>query len=252
MYPSVGRPRPVGDAIVGLLFPPGESGRIPVTAIVGPKAADIARLITDWGSQHGHCGLALRDEVCVKGKGIRPHHIGNAGQRRGILLHPLMESCAFEIDDEETLREGLPFDRCRVAVITGLSEVQSEGQITFGEQSVHRVLPASLTSDGVLVVNADDAAALALATQFEGHHLCYSRTPDQVEQAAREGAPAVWKKGADLVFHNGKREVGCIPALPLLDAEVLLPAVSAAWAAGASLEELQQALNYPGSTAAAG
>src|SRR5262249_58021962 len=35
LAPSVGKPRPVGEAIVDVLFPEGKTGRIPIVAVVG-------------------------------------------------------------------------------------------------------------------------------------------------------------------------------------------------------------------------
>ena len=35
LQPSAGTPRPVGEAIVDTLFPPGETGRIPIVAVTG-------------------------------------------------------------------------------------------------------------------------------------------------------------------------------------------------------------------------
>ena len=39
LEPSSGRPRPVGEAICELLFPPGEDGRIPIVAVTGGNGA---------------------------------------------------------------------------------------------------------------------------------------------------------------------------------------------------------------------
>ena len=35
LEPSGGPPRPVGEAIVDMLFPPGQDGRIPIVAVTG-------------------------------------------------------------------------------------------------------------------------------------------------------------------------------------------------------------------------
>ncbi len=46
VQPASGKPRPVGEAIVATMFPPGEMGRIPLVAVTGSKGKTAtARLI---------------------------------------------------------------------------------------------------------------------------------------------------------------------------------------------------------------
>ena len=46
VQPSSGRPRPVGEAIVDMIFPPGENGRIPVVAVTGVNGkTTVTRLV---------------------------------------------------------------------------------------------------------------------------------------------------------------------------------------------------------------
>ena len=59
LEPSVGISRPVGEAIVDMLFPDGENGRIPIVAVTGVNGKTtttrfIAHILRGTGKTRGH------------------------------------------------------------------------------------------------------------------------------------------------------------------------------------------------------
>jgi cyanophycin synthetase len=113
LEPSSGPGRPVGEAIVEMLFPPGETGRVPLVAVAGPGAADVAARLAATGRT---VGLASVGGTFVAGR-----HLGDDGARRSaarrVLGHPRVEAAVIEVTAAGVAAEGLPFDRCEVAVL---------------------------------------------------------------------------------------------------------------------------------------
>ncbi|HVA49749.1 MAG TPA: TolC family protein [Pirellulales bacterium] len=72
LHPSQGQPRPVGEAIVDLMFAPGETGRIPIVAVAGggghrTTSRLVAHILEGTGSS---VGLADADGLIIAGRRI--------------------------------------------------------------------------------------------------------------------------------------------------------------------------------------
>ncbi|HEY2574036.1 MAG TPA: acetate--CoA ligase family protein, partial [Verrucomicrobiaceae bacterium] len=107
-------PRPVGEAIVGLLFPPCENGRIPVIAVLGnaddfPMAQERA---LELPAQHDWVGLASRDGAWLNGRLLGESAQSTISHVRRLWRHPRTEAVVVFVTLDDVLREGLPFDRC--------------------------------------------------------------------------------------------------------------------------------------------
>lgn len=240
LKPAVGRPRPVGRAIVDHLIPDGETGRIPIVGITGSRdTTRIARLVAWLLRLSGrHVGLAgaeglYFDRRCVE---AAPADWA-AGQR--LLTNRLVEAAVFECDAAAILREGLPYDRCAVAVVT-----DGDGAEALADYDVHdetqmfKVLrtPVDVVlADGAAVLNADDQRLLELAPLCDGAVILYA-TEEARLAAHREGqGRAVFARPGQLVFAEGGVEVAQIAAAAVPDAAAL-PASAAAWALGITPE----------------
>lgn len=149
--PSSGPGRPVGELIVAELFPPGQSGRIPIVALMGPGAAAAARLVEGALRAAGHVpGLA-----CGQGKWVggwkcdaRPH-VG-VTEGRDLLMAPDIDVAVVELDPADVLASGLPFDRIDCLVVTA-------GGPTDESAAAAEVLVRVVAPTGTIVVPAADA-----------------------------------------------------------------------------------------------
>src|SRR6185369_12368784 len=65
LKPSVGTPRPVGEAIVETLFPPGENGRVPIVCVTGTNGkTTVTRLISHMLRSTGRLvGMTTSDSI---------------------------------------------------------------------------------------------------------------------------------------------------------------------------------------------
>ncbi len=166
LMPASGRPRPVGEAIVASLFPEGDDGRIPVLAVTGgPEAAEVARRLARRHAEGGvRVGLACSDGLFLGERRIADEGRTTASLARDLLTNPLVELAVVEVRPEDVREEGLPFDFCDRAYVTGW-----EGAATtepFAEAA--RVLVESVRPGGAAVLRRDDPRAEELAGRCAG------------------------------------------------------------------------------------
>ena len=130
--------RPVVEAVVDSLIPPGETGRIPIVAVAGDDAATVAREIAESLRPDGLCvGLATREGINLDGRTLSRTRADDAGGCRALLLHPAVDVAVCELSPASIRNEGLPFDRCDIVVLTGWSR---PGQ----SETAHRELVSPL------------------------------------------------------------------------------------------------------------
>ena len=245
---AVGPPRPVGEAIVDMMFPAEESGRIPLIGVTGTTGTPIAmRLISHvtlamgrrLGVSSGE-GLQFGKRVVREVKGDR---IAGA---HGVLLHPWTELAVCEVSAECILREGIGFDRCQVGVVTDVGrEELGMNYIDTIEQmaKVHRCIVDIVLPEGTAVLNADDPLVVEMAEFCRGSVMFFtqSETSAIVEQHREKGHRAVYVSQESLWLAEGASARMLCPlnevALPLqgifsFHLEAVLAAVGACWALG--------------------
>src|SRR5262245_40305024 len=120
LFPAEGQPRQVGRPIVEMLFPAGTPSRIPLIAILGSRNAEglggmVAR-VCEAGGQI--VGLSTPAGASVGGQRLEASDASQHAGTRTLLLHPLLESLLVVTTPETVLEEGLPFDRCEIAIVT--------------------------------------------------------------------------------------------------------------------------------------
>jgi cyanophycin synthetase len=259
LKPQVGSPRPVGEAIIGQLFGPEQTGRVPLCAVSGTNgktvvAALIAEILRASGRNVGAVssqGLRVGERVLATGDRC------NADSMRRALMNPYADAFVFEVSEPNVLDEGVIFDRCEVAVVTNLGSGDHLGKKYVDElvtiaKAVRAPVDIVLPS-GYAVLNADDAAVLEMASHTKGKLLLFSRTansPAVLEHLKNDGR-AVLRDGDQIVLRQGAlripllglAELACpILGLPAFLVDDLLAAVAAAIALGASAQQIQAGL----------
>ncbi len=257
--PLYGKPQPVGDAIVELMFPGGEDGRIPIIGIAGStEAASIAQLIAALLRKLGRrIGMTVGSEVFVDGQ--RPYSlpVSDRDRIRSLLLHPRVEVAIFECHAAEALANGLGCDRTDVSVLAGLQTIDSvlPTEISLETRlSVADVLPLihAVPPEGSVVAPANAADVDRLVAVCRGNVVLYSlegETPQLREHQSRGGRVAFCLHD-NLVLGTGPNAF-FLPlkgsdTLASLPRQHLLPAVAAAWSAGVPVELLRDILGRTG------
>ncbi|MCF7733923.1 MAG: cyanophycin synthetase [Akkermansiaceae bacterium] len=261
LNPAVGQARPVGEAIVEMLFPAGEDGRIPTLGISGSRGkTTCARLLAHLLRTTGACvGVASSDGIQV-GARVSP---GRHGERlvgaQGVLLHPWTEIAICEAGAEHVLTDGLGFDHCSVGVVLNVGEEHlGHAHVTTleGMAAAKRCVLDVVMPGGAGVLNADDPLVVEMAGACKGEVIYFTRNPDHpvvVRHCAGGGRAVVERTDMLWLIHGSDAQ----PLCPLtaanstdgtpLHPENVLAATAAAWAHGLSVALIAVGLrNYGG------
>jgi cyanophycin synthetase len=174
LEPAVGRPRPVGEAIMATLFPEGQSGRVPLVAMLRSPDTDVTLRVV----AHALMRKKLRvvrtapQEIWLDQRQIVNKRLGRHDGVEAALMNPSVDAAAFDIGSASIAREGLGFDRCDVAIVTRGGDVAQLGSdlITAPEDAavVERTLVEAVAPEGFAVLNASDPLSAGMASYCPG------------------------------------------------------------------------------------
>ncbi|PKO89451.1 MAG: cyanophycin synthetase [Betaproteobacteria bacterium HGW-Betaproteobacteria-12] len=255
LKPGIGKPRPVGKAIVNNLFAADESGRIPVVGVSGSRGkTPVARLIAHLlHLSDRQVGLACSQGVFLGRRQVQKTDAANWTGGRRLLLNRTVEAAVIENGGQVILGEGLPYDRCQIGVVTNiLPEVEDLGrwniQPTGGEyfttwRATYRTQIDVVLKGGHAVLNAEDAAVADLAELCDGEVIFFAADaacPTLAEHRAA-GKRGVYVSDGRICLASGSDEIrlGRLADVPAIgkarkaeDIANVLAAVAAGWALG--------------------
>jgi cyanophycin synthetase len=240
LKPAMGAVRPVGEAIIEMLFPEGHDGRIPTIGVTGERGkTSTVRLLAHLLRAAGGCvSVASSDGIQIGQRVSRTPGGDRIVGSQGVLLHPWTTLAICEVGVEQILSDGLGFDRCSVGVVLnvgsghlGHAHIDTIEEITAAKRCVvDVVLP-----NGTAVLNADDARVAAMAEKCRGEVMYYTQAAANSLTSAHgaAGGRVVSLCDGMIYLTEGAAQRGLCP-LPDgdLHAENVLAAVAAAWAYG--------------------
>ncbi|MBN2580930.1 MAG: cyanophycin synthetase [Pirellulales bacterium] len=256
LEPSAGISRPVGEAIVEMLFPDGVNGRIPIAAVTGINGKTtttrfIAHLVR---GVYPVVGMTCTDGIYINDRRIYPLDCSGPKSATKILMNPQVDAAVFETARGGILRAGLAFDQCDVAVVTnvnggdhlGISEVKTPEELA----KVKRCIVDVVAPHGYAVLNADDPLVASMAAYCPGKVLYFALDGDHpvIVEHRRQGGRAAFLREGSVVLAEGDRETELMPVadVPLTRGGVIrfhventLAAVAAAWCLGVPLEVIR-------------
>ncbi len=159
--PSEGLPRNVAEPVVGMLFPKGSEGRIPIIAITGTNGKTTTTRITahiakSAGKKVGYTtsdGVYIQNQLMMKGDCTGPI------SSQFVLKDPTVDFAVLECARGGILKNGLAFRNCEVAIVTNVAaDHMGLGGINTLDQmaKVKAVVPETVFKHGYAVLNADD------------------------------------------------------------------------------------------------
>jgi cyanophycin synthetase len=258
LSPSYGKGRAVGEAIVSSMFPEGEDGRIPVVAVTGTNGKTttvrlIAHLLTASGLR---TGMTNTDGVYIEGRRTDSGDCSGPRSARNVLLHPDVDAAVFETARGGVLREGLAFDRCKVAVVTNIGTGDHLGlnYITTVEDLavLKRVIVQNVAESGFAVLNAMDPIVAGMAANCRGKVIFFGaeRGHPVIATHVAQGRRTIYVENGHLVAVEGKQmhQVD-LTQVPItrngsigFQVENVMAAVAAAWGVGIGWDAIRLGL----------
>ena len=257
--PSIGLPRPVGDAIINTLFAPVETGRVPIVSVTGVNGkTTTTRLITHILTLLGkRVGMTCTDGIFIDGRRIDSGDCSGPVSAQAVLFNPLVEAAVLETARGGILRAGLGFDLCDVAVVTNIGEGDHLGLHDVEDletlAKVKRCPVDVVPPGGYAVLKADDPHTAAMASHCKGSVIFFAqRGSDPVLEAHRaRGGRVAFVRFGSVVLAEGDLEATLVPLanVPLthggrigFQVENVLAAAAAAWGLGLSLDAIRAGL----------
>ncbi|SMB28581.1 Cyanophycin synthetase [Sterolibacterium denitrificans] len=246
LAPSYGKSRPVGEAIINLMYPDAGEARIPLVAVAGTNGkTTTVRLIAHLlGQQQLRVGMTTTDGIYIDGQRIDSDDCSGPRSARNVLLHPEVDAAVLETARGGVLREGLAFDRCDVAVVTNIGQGDHLGLAYIDTVEdlavVKRVIVQNVAPRGMAVLNAADPVVADMAGICPGQVTYFARDPQHPVMSVHraQGKRIVHVAGNDIVASEGEFEQRIpLAAVPLTDdgrigfqVENVMASVAAAWA----------------------
>ncbi len=200
LKPATGTARPVGSAIIDQLFREGENGRIPIIGISGSRhTGTVARMVA-WLMQLAghHVGMASAEGIHVDRRRLEAVDGTQWDAAQRLLINRNIDAAVFQHSAQGILHDGLPYDRCRIGLVTDMDGAETLGLYDVrNREQMPRVLRTQIDvvlADGCAVLNADEADVLALAEYSDGPVVLYSRgagTPELKAHLAAGGSAVV-------------------------------------------------------------
>ncbi len=248
LKPGVGKPRPVGKAIVDHLFPQGATGRIPIVGITGSRGkTSVARILRHLLQITGkHIGAATSDGLFLGKRHVEKRDSAHWQAARRVLMARAVDMAVFENGAAAILGEGLAYDRCQIGIVTNLTDIEGL-QADFDVQDLDQLWKGLRTQvdvvlkGGASILNATDPRVVEMAELSDGEVIYYAIDPDTpaiVEHRKADGR-SVYVRDGYLTLAMGEDEEPLIETIAFIgtpkgcadfEVENLLAAVAAAWA----------------------
>lgn len=249
LEPSAGLPRPVGEAIVDMVYPQGQNGRIPIVAVTGVNGkTTTTRFVAHILQGTGVCvGMTCTDGVYIDHRRIDEGDCSGPQSARRVLMNPSVDAAVFETARGGILREGLGFDWCDVGIVTNIGEGDHLGLGDVGTleklAQVKRCIPEAVGAWGTAVLNAADPLVAPMREKVRGKVVYFALDAQEpvLAEHRRAGGRAAFTRQGTIVLAEGDREEPfvALDRVPLthggrigFQVENTLAAVAAAWSLG--------------------
>lgn len=260
MSPTHGTGRPVGEAVIDMLFPdPADNGRIPITAITGTNGKTtttrlVSHLLRTAGRQ---VGMGCTGTIEIDNHVVMRGDYSGPAAAEVVLREPTVEHAVLEVARGGIMRRGLGFDECDVGILLNIDSDH------LGERDIHTldelarcktVIVDAVKPDGTCVLNADDPRVLDWGSYWSrGKIVYFSMNPDSevlARHVADQGTVFTVSGGRIVMRHGAvEAEVIAVDDVPIafeghapFNVQNAMAAAAAGYAHGLTLGDIHMGL----------
>jgi cyanophycin synthetase len=217
LAPTIGKPRPVGEAVVDMLFPAGADSRIPIITITGTNGkTTTARLCAHIARQAGKCvGLTTSDGIYIRNQLVQKGDTTGPNSAAVVLRDPSVNFAVLETARGGILRAGVGYDWSNAAIVTNIAEDHLgirdihtlEDLAHVKAVTVDRVFP-----EGYAILNADDAMTPVILKHADCKVAFFSLDPQNAtfrSHVDANGLGATMENEWLVLYENGLRIALC-------------------------------------------
>lgn len=217
LAPTEGKSRPVGDAVVDMLFPPGVPSRIPIITITGTNGkTTTARLCAHIAKMAGKTvGLTTSDGIYIRNQLVQKGDTTGPNSAQVVLRDPAVDFAVLETARGGILRAGVAYDWSDAAIITNIAADHLGIRDVHTLEDLARVKAVTVErvkKNGYAILNAEDAMT-PIMREYAGCQLGYfSLDPDNPtfrEHVSANGLGATLENGWLMLYENGLRVTLC-------------------------------------------
>ncbi|WP_057912332.1 cyanophycin synthetase [Peribacillus muralis] len=256
-YPSEGKKRDVGKAIIDYLFPSREGAAIPIIAVTGTNGKTTTTRMIHYflSNDKTTVGMTNSDGVYIGEEILDQGDCSGPISARMVLAHPEVDVAVLETARGGILREGLAFRQCDVGIITNVSgdHLGCDGMDTMDDLvKLKRLIAEVVLDKGYCILNADDPLVAAMGAYTDGEVIYTSTDPNQplVKEAIKSGQKIWFVNEQGMIFHSSAGVIQPFMDCSLIPITIsgmarhnianLLQALAAAHTQGRSMEELRK------------
>ncbi|MFM7426971.1 MAG: cyanophycin synthetase [Elainella sp.] len=201
--PSEGIPRNVAEPVLDMLFPQGQTGRIPILSLTGTNGkTTTTRLLAHIVKQTGRTvGYTTTDGIYIGGYLVEKGDTTGPQSAQTILQDPTVEVAVLETARGGILRSGLGFSECDIGIVLNVAaDHLGIGDIDTVEDLAHlkSVVVESVQPNGYAILNADDPLVVAMASRVKAQVAYFSMDPDSPlirSHTQQGGLAAIYENG---------------------------------------------------------
>ena len=210
-YPYEGSSRPVGEAIVNMMFKNSPKS-IPIVAVTGTNGkTTTTRIIGHTLSCMGYSvGMTTTSGIYVNDKCIHKGDDTGYESAKTVLMNKDVEVAVLETARGGIIRNGLCYDLADVGIVTNISEdhLGLDGINTIEDlANVKSLVLEAVKKDGYSVINGDDPVSLDILNRVKGNPIIFSKDKDNpyLRENIKKGGYGVYINDQSIYVEKDKK-----------------------------------------------
>jgi cyanophycin synthetase len=217
LAPTEGKSRPVGEAVIDMLFPPGTPSRIPIITITGTNGkTTTARLCAHIAKMAGKTvGLTTSDGIYIRNQLVQKGDTTGPNSAQVVLRDPAIDFAVLETARGGIVRAGVGYDWSDAAIVTNIAADHLGLRDVHTLEDLARVKAVTIErvkKNGYAILNVEDGLTPTMLEYVDSNLAYFSLDPNNAIFRAHVGANglgATLENGWLMLYENGLRVPLC-------------------------------------------